>query len=227
MLKDNIFKMLCNICNKEFTPKHFNNKVCSEDCKKESRKRTLKKYNDENQKRKDNSLEIQLEGEIFKDIKGYEGNYKISNLGRVYSRKNQGILKPSLTSGYYTVKLCNKKHKTFNIHRLLGLHFIDNPNNYPQVDHINRIRDDNRLCNLRWVTCKENNKNRDVVINRKGCICKTNDEIQGKIYEGWRVYYYENDTKKTKRFKIKEEAEEFMHSKVRVGYDNLRSPDYP
>ena len=44
----------------------FNNKVCSEDCKKESRKKDSKKrYNDENQKRKDNSLEIQLEGAVF------------------------------------------------------------------------------------------------------------------------------------------------------------------
>ena len=98
--------------------------------------------------------------EIFKDIKGYPG-YQISNLGRVWSCKQRGrYMKPSPNNrGYLQINLiaANGKRKKELIHRLVALHFIDNPDNKPEVNHINHIRDDNRVENLEWVTKSENN----------------------------------------------------------------------
>ena len=94
------------------------------------------------------------------EIQNYP-NYLIYDDGRVYSKYYNRFLKPSKTSeGYYEVRLFkNKKSKHFTIHKLLGLHFIPNPDNKPCIDHINRKRTDNRLENLRWVTHSQNNSN--------------------------------------------------------------------
>lgn len=100
--------------------------------------------------------------EIWKDILGYEGNYQISNLGNVKNIKTGRILKGRLDKyGYYRVILYKRliRYKNFQIHRLVAMAFIENPNDKPQVDHINTIRTDNRVENLRWVTYKENNLN--------------------------------------------------------------------
>jgi len=98
--------------------------------------------------------------ETYKDIDGYEGIYQVSNLGNVKSLKygNEKVLKNYLScTGYYKVSLCvNFKAKSFNTHRLIAKSFIPNPDNKPQINHINGIRNDNRLDNLEWVTSKEN-----------------------------------------------------------------------
>lgn len=103
------------------------------------------------------------DNEIWRDIKGYENLYKVSNQGNVKSliHKNQKILKLTKTkSGYLRVTLFkNEERKSFLVHRLIAETFIPNPENKPCVDHINTIRDDNRVENLRWVTHKENNNN--------------------------------------------------------------------
>ena len=92
--------------------------------------------------------------EIWVDIKGYEGLYQVSNQGRVkkiYKNGKIRILKTRLdNNGYLCVTLSkNNKPKIFKIHRLIATHFIPNPDNKPCVDHINTIRTDNRIENLR------------------------------------------------------------------------------
>lgn len=103
--------------------------------------------------------------EIWKDIKGYENKYQISNKGRVrnltYKRqKVPKVLKPFSTyRGYYRVSLFrNNRRKDVFIHRLVALTFIPNPNNYPVINHKNGNKSDNRIENLEWCTQSENVK---------------------------------------------------------------------
>ena len=112
--------------------------------------------------------------EIWKDTKGYEGLYQVSNMGRVKSlertvtRKNgrkqiirERILKPTTaTNGYLRVKLCNGsgKGKGFFVHRLVCEAFHENPKNKPCVNHIDENKVNNTASNLEWCTYSENNK---------------------------------------------------------------------
>ena len=115
-----------------------------------------------------------LEGEVWKFIDVTEGAYMISNYGRIKSvpreRKNRYssfILKERIRKialnkkGYPTTHLLLRCKKVYvgNVHKLVALAFIPNPENKPQIDHINTIKTDNRACNLRWVTSYENAHN--------------------------------------------------------------------
>lgn len=108
--------------------------------------------------------------EIWKDIKGYEGKYQVSNLGNVKSitRKdsrgntvNGRIMKQETTKlGYKRVQLLNgsrkdKAHKL--VHRLVAEAFIQNINNYSCINHINEDKTDNRVENLEWCDHQYNN----------------------------------------------------------------------
>lgn len=112
--------------------------------------------------------------EIWKDLTGYIGIYQVSNNGRVKSlsrniaRKNgqiakvkEAILKPGIDRyGYHLVVLCNNGTKrTTTIHRLVAAAFIPNPDNLPEIDHIDGDRANNHADNLRWSTRKQNSNN--------------------------------------------------------------------
>lgn len=105
--------------------------------------------------------------EIWKDIKGFEGRYQISNLGRVKSfvRYKEGrILKPGYThpnpQQYMYVGLCiaggKADMKNYYIHRLVAEYFCDNPNNYNEVNHIDGNTFNNISDNLEWCTHQQN-----------------------------------------------------------------------
>lgn len=101
--------------------------------------------------------------EVYKDIVDYEGQYQVSNLGNIYSVKRKKVMKPQVNCwGYLVIGLRNNKNKTrkiYQVHRLVAQAFIPNPENKPQIDHINTQKSDNRVENLRWVTSKENMAN--------------------------------------------------------------------
>lgn len=114
--------------------------------------------------------------EELRSVPGYEGLYSVSKTGEVYSHKRKQFLHPALSrGGYFVVALHgpNGRLKT-GVHRLVAMAYIDNPQNKETVDHINRIKTDNRVENLRWATPKEQTQNIDPELrkenNRKGCM---------------------------------------------------------
>lgn len=105
-----------------------------------------------------------MEQEIWKDIPGYEGVYQVSNTGRVKGlprkvNNHTGCIKLGerylkghiITKGYIQVQLASKPDRVMKlIHVLVAQCFIPNPNKYPQVNHINGDKTDNRVENLEW-----------------------------------------------------------------------------
>jgi len=117
---------------------------------------------------------IRLEGEEWRDVVGWEGYYMVSSFGRVASLTKEvptyygtrvipcRLLSPSIgTNGYCKVILClnanNRKH--VNVHRLVAEAFMPNPDNKPQIDHIDRNKQHNNVNNLRWCTLSGNMHN--------------------------------------------------------------------
>ena len=108
--------------------------------------------------------------EKWVDIKNFEGFYQISNMGRVRSLnryvKWRGKLKlvigkilKSCKDKYGYLYVClvkNKRRKQGVIHRLVAQHFIENPNNYPAVNHIDRNKFNNNIENLEWCSNQMN-----------------------------------------------------------------------
>ena len=100
--------------------------------------------------------------EIWKDVVGFEGLYKVSNFGNVIStRRNYSkgtwYLKPFYNGGYLRVSLVvNCKKKSFLVHRLVAEAFIPNPDNRDTVNHIDGCKTNNHVENLEWTTPSEN-----------------------------------------------------------------------
>jgi len=94
----------------------------------------------------------------WRKINGF--NYYVSSDGEI--RNYNGIhLKQHIQNGYKRLTLIKngKQHKLY-VHRIIAEAFIENPLNKPFIDHINRIKTDNRIENLRWCSCSENNLNK-------------------------------------------------------------------
>jgi hypothetical protein len=97
------------------------------------------------------------ETEEWKLVNDYD-NYEVSTLGNVRNSDTGRILKTACRGGYLTVGLCkNSNGRTFQLHRLVALAFIDNPENKPQVNHKDKNRGNNIVSNLEWSTASENN----------------------------------------------------------------------
>lgn len=95
-----------------------------------------------------------MENEIWKDIPGYEGLYKVSSRGRIWSNRNSLYLKPAVDKlGYFVVILYSAgRRKTIRVHRLVALAFIPNPNSYKEVNHKDENKANNNIENLEWCT---------------------------------------------------------------------------
>ncbi|PEO38310.1 NUMOD4 domain-containing protein [Bacillus wiedmannii] len=126
---------------------------------------------------------MELEKEVWKDIEGYEDLYQVSNLGRVKSldrdyidslgrkRTSKGrTLRPVRLNGYQGVSLCREgSDKKERIHRLVAKAFLPIPLFKDTVNHINGIKNDNRVENLEWVTQSENAQHaHDTGLNTSG-----------------------------------------------------------
>jgi hypothetical protein len=112
---------------------------------------------------------------------------------QIRKKKNQRIIKECLnkTSGYV---LCHLNRKTFKKHRLIAIQFIPNPNQLPQIDHKNGIRNDNRIENLRFVSRSDNmlnvKSNRGIqfeYFNDLPVPCQSFDFYNGHEFEGFSI----------------------------------------
>ena len=132
-------------------------------------------------------------------------NYLIYDDGRVYNKKRKIFMKLQCNERYTYVVLHNKyndTHKKFNVHRLVAIHYIPNPNNLPTVDHIDRDKSNNNVSNLRWATmktqCENRSRSKMVSNNTTGHKNIYYDKSRGR----WRFGYGKNQ----KRFNSKIDA---------------------
>lgn len=97
---------------------------------------------------------------ILIDIPGYEGLYKVSPCGTIFSTVKNVSKKPIKNwAGYMRVQLYdNNKSKIYSVHRIVAQVFIPNPNNLPEVNHIDHDRSNNKVENLEWCTRSQNAK---------------------------------------------------------------------
>lgn len=108
-----------------------------------------------------------MPGEVWKDIPGYEGSYQASTFGRIKSFLTNRILCQTIMQNNYLIVQLRKDGKTIHqyVHRIVLLTFVPPESKRNQVDHINCIRFDNRIENLRWATCFENHHNSKSEVN--------------------------------------------------------------
>lgn len=154
--------------------------------------------------------------EVWKDIKGYNGMYQVSNFGRIYSKPrlvdrkgyknywtkekiNYGLL---YKNGYYV--FCLYDGKNYNreyVHRIVAKHFIKNEYNKPTVNHIDGNKQNNKATNLEWNTYSENNKHayekglNFVTDKQKELNVKTNGKGIIRIDDNGNQTFYESISK--------------------------------
>ena len=140
------------------------------------------------------SIKITPKFRCIAELPGYEdyNDYDIYRDGRVYSRKSKRFLTDRYTKyGYIRIRMYRLLESDYVVvHRLVALAFIPNPDNLKFVDHINGIRDDNRVDNLRWATHANNQQNRIIAKrNTTGEECIHRDHQKRKNYTDyyWRI----------------------------------------
>ncbi len=150
-----------------------------------------------------------LNDPIIRDIE--ESNYQISENGELYNKKNGRPRKWSISgNGYlHTIIRINNDKKDILMHNLLAKLFIKNPHNYFIVDHINTIKTDNTLENLRWCTSSQNATNTNLRKDNKLKIKNITISYDNK--NGYRYKYYyatimKNKKKYAKRFEFSPEG---------------------
>ena len=142
--------------------------------------------------------------EIWKPIKGYEGNYEVSNIGNVrsidrivkysngreYHKKGQRLIPTDNGKGYLIVGLKNKNHY---VHRLVADTFIEHPNGKDFVNHIDYNRKNNTVENLEWCTVSENIKHSGSHISKAKRLRNKNKHLLGiykRFYKNGRFKHY-------------------------------------
>ena len=117
---------------------------------------------------------------------GVEYDYEVSTKGRVRNVKTGQILRYEVNrDGYFRVWLYkNGKRSRFSVHRIVAITFIPNDNNLPEVDHIDRNRQNNCVENLRWVSKGQNVANSD---NKKRVRCVETGQIFESLTEASRI----------------------------------------
>ena len=155
-----------------------------------------------------------VDEELFKSIDGYD-NYSISNFGNVKNNKTNRILKPgNHKQGYKQINLCkNGKQKFFLIHRLVGIAFLENPDNKQKVDHIDNNPSNNNVKNLRWATSSDNGCNRGRTKNNKSGFKGVSFHKQSKKYQA--MININDKNKHLGLFKSAEEASKVYEAKAR------------
>lgn len=159
-----------------------------------------------------------MENNIYEYINGYDSLYKINRLGDIISIKTdikeECKLNPYLVKGYPTVKLYingRQTSKQLLIHRLVAIQFIQNPENKPQVNHIDGNKLNYNYKNLEWVTARENqthmiNKSKKssshtgVSWNKKRLKWSSQIWVNNKIL---RLGFYNNETDASNAYKMK------------------------
>lgn len=109
---------------------------------------------------------------MWKPIKDWEELYSINELGEVKNNKtNKLIIGDVNNAGYFRVSLCDKSNsrsKRYFRHRLVAEHFIDNPNNLTEVNHIDGNKSHNYVDNLEWISRKDNERHSRRELGNKG-----------------------------------------------------------
>lgn len=129
--------------------------------------------------------------EIWKDIRGYEGLYQVSNLGRVKSvarrvcnhpsgstrQMQEHFITPTDNGNGYKIVGLRSDHKRQNkyVHRLVAEHFLENPQGKNYVNHIDFDKSNNRASNLEWCSQKENVQHSSSHMRHPKSVCKTSN----------------------------------------------------